>query len=82
MARLEKRILRLLPPLNRNHLRKVYWVGSKVLLLLLVELRERDLGLLNDLEELRLGVGELGDLVVPELGLVGVGMEIRRVLFW
>jgi hypothetical protein len=48
-------------------------------LLLLVEPRERDLGLLNDLEELRLGVGVLGDLVGLELVVEGV--EVRRVLF-
>jgi hypothetical protein len=50
-----------------------------LLLPLAVELRERDLGLLNDLEVLRLGVGELGDLVGLEL--VGVEVEVRRVLF-
>jgi hypothetical protein len=78
MARLENRILRLLPLLNRNHLQRVYWVGSKVLLLL-VDPLVRDLGLLNDLEVLRLGVGELGDLVGLELEVGGV--EVRRVLF-
>jgi hypothetical protein len=79
MARLENRILRLLPPPNKNHRQRVYWVGSKVLLLLLVDPLVRDLGLLNDLEELHLGVGVLGDLVGLELVVVGV--EVRRVLF-